>query len=79
MNRRDFLKKLGIACGIVAVCPTKLLKAEPKPESKKVLAVIYDEFARPTGYSWIKLYTRRNPDGKYVFIRKTIHPKGFYK
>lgn len=32
MKRRDFLKKLGIACGAVVACPGKLLKGKTERE-----------------------------------------------
>ncbi len=32
MNRRSFLKKLGIICGATIACPVELLKGEPGPK-----------------------------------------------
>lgn len=38
MKRRDFLKKLGIVCGVAIAYPGKLLKGKPHPISRPKVA-----------------------------------------
>ena len=92
MNRREFLKKLGVVCGVAAVCPTKLLKA--RPEKRIITANGCDpkqKWGIPPGFFkdaefvdfginyWVKIHTHRNPDGKHILICKKIPNQEFYK
>ena len=58
MNRRNFLKKLGIVCGATIACPTELLKGEPGPKPG-----FYDVKFEPgwRGHLWM-----RGREGSYI-------------